>query len=134
MEEAPSLSVASPRISSVGAPSEEGGRAGERPHMAYQAYTDSLGHDHIHWGGLGQRAGDARSVACSAAADRDDKSLYEDPGVLDATEGEQPRCRGRAGAASGRAPPLPTQARTLAPQRARSTTRTTMMRSPRRSR
>lgn len=100
--EAASVSVASPRISSVGAPSEERGGGDHAYHSGHQGYVQTTGLDHLHWGGVGHRlAHDARSVASSAAADRDDKSIYEDMGALDATEGAwvgaggcPPVCRG----------------------------------------
>lgn len=101
--EAASVSVASPRISSVGAPSEDAGRGGEGAYAhgggGQSSYVMTAGLDHLHWGGVAAaaaaRAHDARSVASSAAADRDDKSVYDmsvmEPGALDAPEGG---CRG----------------------------------------
>ena len=85
-----SVSVASPRISSVGAPSEDAGRPSQPYSSGHQLYELTTGLDHLHWGGVGHRvAHDARSVASSAAAERDDKSIYDlEPGALDATEGE----------------------------------------------
>lgn len=134
-EEAPSISVASPRISSVGAPSEDAGR--DHSHYgqhAAQGYMESLGHDHLHWGGVGQRlAHDARSVASSAAADRDDKSIYEEPGALDATEGEW-LGRGNSGASVWIARPVLTPSPPRLLQRAKSMMFTMRMRSPRKLR
>lgn len=84
-------SVASPRISSVGA-SEDPAGSSRQPEQFHdpQAYELTSGHDHLHWGGVGRRVGqqphDTRSIASSAAT-RDDKSIYEEPGALDATEG-----------------------------------------------
>ena len=86
---AASISVASPRVSSVGAASE----GGDHPQQQSQAqgYTPTPYSDHLHWGGVQRMLharSDARSVASSAAADRDDKSIYaEDVGALDAHTG-----------------------------------------------
>lgn len=93
-EEAPSElpSVASPRISSVGASEDPAGssRPADQFQHPPQPYELTSGHDHLHWGGVGRRVGqqphDTRSIASSAAT-RDDKSIYEEPGALDATEG-----------------------------------------------
>ena len=90
-EELPSQ--ASPRVSTAGAGGSEdaGGsqRASQdRPGLAQEGYS-GFSHDHLHWGGVGRRPHDARSVASSAAADRDDKSVYDQG--LDAHDGERER-------------------------------------------
>ena len=86
---AASISVASPRVSSVGAASEGGDHPQQHPQP--QGYTPTPYRDHLHWGGVQRMLharSDARSVASSAAADRDDKSIYaEDVGALDAHTG-----------------------------------------------
>lgn len=81
--EAPS--AASPKVSGSAA-SEDPARA-RQSYSEAEAYEQAPGHDHLHWGGV-RPPHDARSVASSAAAERDDKSIYEEPGALDATEGE----------------------------------------------
>lgn len=98
-EQAERQSVASPRISSTGAGEEDAARPS---HPAVQGYERSSWNDHHHFpfqGGVGHRPpADARSIASSAAADRDDKSIYDlETGALDAhTEGGWER--GGAGA------------------------------------
>ena len=88
VEAAASVSLASPRLSASAASAEEAPPR-PAPGPAYVPTGTFAAHDDLHWGGVGQRslAHDARSVASSAAADRDDKSIYEEPGALDATEG-----------------------------------------------
>lgn len=128
---AASVSVASPRVSSVGAPSEGGDHPAQQSQP--QGYQPTPYSDHLHWGGVQRMLharSDARSVASSAAADRDDKSIYaEDVGALDAHTGEQgPRLSGAALACW----PSPRCASPW-PQRAMSTTRMTTRMSPRSS-
>ncbi|KAL4427888.1 hypothetical protein ABPG75_001977 [Micractinium tetrahymenae] len=93
-EQAELQSVASPRISSTGAGGSEDAAGSARPPGPASRQRVPQGYDHhdwVHWGGVGQRLPhDARSVASSAAADRDDKSIFEEPGALDAhSEGEE---------------------------------------------
>lgn len=92
-EQAELQSVASPRISSTGAGGSEDAAGTARAPGPAARQRVPQGYDHhdwVHWGGVGQRVPhDARSVASSAAADRDDKSIFEEPGALDAhSEGE----------------------------------------------
>lgn len=96
-DQAEAQSVASPRISSTGAGGSEdlSGSVRATPPSARPSQPFPQGydpHDMHHWGGMGQRqTHDTRSIASSAAADRDDKSIYDlEPGGLDAhTEGEE---------------------------------------------
>ncbi|KAL4442093.1 hypothetical protein ABPG77_011354 [Micractinium sp. CCAP 211/92] len=93
-EQAELQSVASPRISSTGAGGSEDAAGTARAPGPAARQRVPQGYDHhdwVHWGGVGQRVPhDARSVASSAAADRDDKSIFEEPGALDAhSEGEE---------------------------------------------
>ena len=53
-------------------------------------FTSAVGLDHLHWGGVARHHHDARSVASSMAAERDDKSLFEEPAAEGETRG---RCR-----------------------------------------
>ena len=69
-------SAASPKISSTGASEDPTREArAEQSFPDGQAYEMAPGHDHLHWGGVGHRH-DARSVASSCPAERDDKSIY----------------------------------------------------------
>ena len=69
-------SVASPKISSTGASEDPAREArAEQSFPEGQAYEMAPGNDHLHWGGVGHRH-DARSVASSCPAERDDKSIY----------------------------------------------------------
>ena len=99
-----SVSVASPRVSSVGAPSEGADHPPQQPSPSPQAYQATVFSDHLHWGGvqrtLHARGGDARSVS-SAAADRDAQSVYDDVGGLDAHTGEPPSACLALGAPAG---------------------------------
>lgn len=82
-----SESAASPRVSTVGGTDE--------PHVAlknnhsYQHvdFSAAVGLDHVHWGGVHSGVSrkrsemDQRSVASSVNAEKDDKSVYEEPAV-----------------------------------------------------
>lgn len=89
-EEQEELSLASPRISSVGASEDMGGSSRTVEFNQPTQWQPSFGHDHLHWGGVNRRVGQQAHSVASSAATRDDKSIYEEPG-LDVTEGEQPQ-------------------------------------------
>jgi hypothetical protein len=86
--QAASETQVSPRVSTVG--TDEPGHKKDSHHAfapqegnAYRDYTDqdpSL--DSLHWAGVQKRGDfDQRSVASSMNAEKDDKSIYEEPAV-----------------------------------------------------
>jgi hypothetical protein len=70
----------SPRVSTVG--TDDNAVNKRERHFAPEAvdYSAVVGLD-AHWEGVRKRDYDARSVASSMAAERDDKSIYEEPAV-----------------------------------------------------
>lgn len=70
----------SPRVSSTGGAAEEDLAGSSRPAQpGVRGYQRSVWPDDLHWGGVGQRHADARSIASSLAADYggDDKSILD---------------------------------------------------------
>ncbi|KAI3428329.1 hypothetical protein D9Q98_006709 [Chlorella vulgaris] len=88
-EEQEELSLASPRISSVGASEDMGGSSRTVEFNQPTQWQPSFGHDHLHWGGVNRRVGQQAHSVASSAATRDDKSIYEEPGLDVTEEGEE---------------------------------------------
>lgn len=68
----------SPRVSTAGTDDPAARKQSFAPETAdYSA----PGLDSLHWAGVKKKDYDARSVASSMAAEKDDKSIYEEPAV-----------------------------------------------------